>query len=725
MSGSRLPFEQRLKRALASPDLRIALERSLSQLRDRRARALAEIDFPTLRADLTARRTETVDQLPDLVERFTTEARAAGAQVHLAADAAEARAIIGGIAREHGVRLAIEAESPVIEEIELDPYLETIGVVPIGTALASWICRRAGDAALQSASPQEERRREQSAALLNLLLGERLDPDDGDRVFQAARLRLREQLIAGMTITGANAAIAESGALGVVEETDEERLAAALPPIQVALLGIEAIVASRDDAAAVLGLLESGGTSGQPPRCVSFISGALGGDGARGARQLHVVLLDNGRTGMLADGEFREALRCIGCAACSQVCPPFAVVGEQAFGHIYSGPIGLVKTAWHHGVEAASGPQSLCISCNACEPVCPVAIPLPRLILGLREQATKGKAQPIGVRAGLAALYGGGALAPAGRLFQRPLRRGSGFIGGPMLPGGEWRRLPRVPGKSFTERLARREREGAVLARRQAPLGRTGAAGLRVAYFPGCLTDRFYPEMGEAAVRLLQAAGAEVVVPPRTGCCGLPAYDSGDRERAFTLAKATIATLRPARVDYVVSSSPSCAVCISQDYAHILREDSGWQSRAAELGPRVLDLTAFMDRIARFPPGSLRARERQATYHDACASYNCLGLSVEGRRLVRDAAGGEIVEMAEPSACCGFGGAGSFEHPEVAKRITEKKLTQIDHTGAALVLTDNPGCILHLRGALHARGSSVRVQHLAEYLADALAAGKG
>jgi len=113
------------------------------------------------------------------------------------------------------------------------------------------------------------------------------------------------------------------------------------------------------------------------------------------------------------------------------------------------------------------------------------------------------------------------------------------------------------------------------------------------------------------------------------------------------------------------------------------------------------------------------------TYHDACQSYNCLGLSAEPRRLVREVAGGEIVEMEEASVCCGFGGTTSFEHPEVARRIAERKLAHIAATGAPLVLADNPGCIMHLRGALHARGSPIRVQHLAEYLAEALPVEKG
>jgi L-lactate dehydrogenase complex protein LldF len=735
MSGKRPPFEQRLKRALASPDLPVALDRTLSQFRARRARAMAEIDFPTLRADVTARRQYAIDHLPELIKRFTEEARGAGAQVHMAADAAQARQIIGNIARENGVTLAVKGKSMATEEIELNPYLEEIGVTPVETDLGEWIIQLAGDSPSHLIAPAIHWKREQVAALFNRVLGEQLDPDDIPGMVNTARLKLRQKFIdAGMGITGANVAIAESGTVVIVTNEGNERLAASLPPIHVAVLGIEKIVPAIDDAAAVLKLLARSATGQKQSSYVSFITGpSRTGDielsltiGVHGPKQMHIVLVDNGRTGMLADPDFREALRCIRCAACSNVCPPFSIVGGQVFGHIYTGPIGLVLTPWHHGVEAAAGPQSLCFSCNACEQVCPVGIPLARLILDVREQATKAKGVPLAKRAGFSMLAGGGGpLASAGKLLQKPLGKGGGFIGGPMLPGSDWRHLPELPAKSFTERLSTREREGAVLAQRQPPIPGAGAHGLRVAYFPGCITDRFYPAMGEAVVRLLQAAGAEVVVPPQTGCCGLPAQNSGDRARAAMMAKSTIEALRPARVDYIVSSSTSCAVCIGQDYPHILRDESGWQSRAAELAPRVIDLTHFLDSIARFPAGALSGSAAAVTYHDSCQSFNCLGLDAEGRRLVRDVAGGAIVEMADSSTCCGFGGTTSFEHPEVARRIAEKKIATIEATGAGVVLADNPGCIMHLRGALHARQSSIRVQHLAEYLAGALPAGKG
>jgi L-lactate dehydrogenase complex protein LldF len=734
MSGSRPPFRERLEHALASPDLPVALERSLSQFRQRRARAFAEADFAALRADATERRRQAVERLPELVEQFAHEATAVGAQVHIAKDAREAREIIGQIARDNGVTLAVKGKSMATEEIELNTYLEQIGVEAIETDLGEWIIQLAHDVPSHLIAPAIHWRREQVAALFNRLFNEHLDPDDIDGMVKTARVKLRQRFIeAGMGITGCNVAIAESGTIAIVTNEGNDRLAATLPPIHVAVFGIEKIVPTLDDAAAVLKVLARSATGQKQSSYVSFITGpSRTGDielsltmGVHGPKQLHLVLLDNGRTNMRADPEFREALRCIRCAACSNVCPPFSVVGGQTFGYIYTGPIGLVLTPWHHGIEAAAGPQSLCFSCNACEQVCPVSIPLARLILNVREQAARQHGVPLSKRGPTALMDRGGPLFALGKVLQKPLSKGDGFISGPFLPGGDWRHLPQLPGKSFTERLAPREREGAVLAPRQRPLPGAGGAGLRVAYFPGCITDRLFPEMGEAVVRLLQATGAEVVVPPGEGCCGLPAENAGDRQRAADMARRTLERLRAARVDYIVSSSTSCTVCIAQDYQHLLRDDPAARQAAAELAPRVIDLTHFLDERAPLPRGLLRAPQPRVTYHDACQSFNCLGLGVQPRRLVCEVAGGEIVEMEEAGVCCGFGGTTSFEHPEVARRIAERKLAHIAATGAPLVLADNPGCIMHLRGALHARGSPIRVQHLAEYLAGALPVEKG
>lgn len=733
MSGARAPFKQRLKEALASETLPIALERTLSSFRERRAAAFREADFDALRADVTRRKKEALERLPELVRQFTTEAQKAGAVVHLASDAVEARSIIGGLAKDNGVTLAVKGKSMATEEIELNGYLENLGLTVVETDLGEWIIQLAHETPSHLIAPAIHKTREEVAELFTRVTGKAIPKDDIPAMVQVAREQLRQYFIdAGMGISGCNIAIADSGTLVLVSNEGNGRLTTTLPPIHVAVLGIEKIVPTIDDATAILKVLARSATGQKQSSYVSFITGpSRTGDielslttGVHGPKQVHIVLIDNGRTGMLNDPEFREALRCIRCAACSNVCPPFQVVGGHAFGYIYNGPIGLVLTPWHHGIEAAAGPQSLCFSCNACEQVCPVSIPLARLILDVREQATKDKKLPLGKRIGLDMLEDPGRFSrfsAVGGLLQKPLGKGDGFIGGPFLPGSDWRHLPALASVPFRERLNQREREGAVLTQRQPPIPGAKGTGLRVAYFPGCITDRFYPEMGVAVVRLLQASGCEVVFPPAQACCGLPAANSGDTKRAADMAKQTIDALRGARVDYIVSSSTSCATAIVQDYPHTLRNEPAWVSQAEALATRVIDLTHFLDRVAQFPDGSLATpAPRRLTYHDACQSFNCLGLSGEGRRLAGCVGGGEITEMAESSTCCGFGGTTSFEHPDVAKRIAERKLRHIDETGAPLVVADNPGCIMHLRGALHARGSKTRVQHLAEFLADSL-----
>ncbi|HLZ72247.1 MAG TPA: LUD domain-containing protein [Dehalococcoidia bacterium] len=731
MSGARAPFRQRLHEALASETLPVALDRALGMFRQRRAAAFREADWQTLRDNATRVRRDSVDRLPELVEQFTAEAERAGAVVHLAGDAAEARRIVGEIAQRHGVTLAVKGKSMATEEIELNAYLEGLGVETVETDLGEWIIQLAHESPSHILAPAIHKRREDVAALFTRVTGRPVPPDDIPAIVQVARQELRQKFIdAGMGISGCNVAIAESGTLVLVSNEGNHQLSTTLPPVHVAVLGIEKIVGTLEDATAVLKVLGLAATGQKQSSYVNFITGpSRTGDievsltvGVHGPKEVHIVLLDNGRTPMRADPAFREALRCIRCGACSNVCPPFSVVGGHAFGYIYTGPIGLVLTPWHHGVEAASGPQSLCFSCNACETVCPVSIPLPRLIIGVREQAAKRGKPPLAKRLGTGMLEdpaGRGAVTALGRVAQLPLGKGDGFIAGPGLPGSAWRHLPALPAKPFRARLSRREREGAVLAPRQAPIAGSAAAGLRVAYFPGCITDRFYPAMGEAVVRLLQACGCEVVFPPAQGCCGLPAANAGGRERAEQMARDTVAALGGARVDWIVSSSTSCAVAITQDYAHLLAGDAAVKDAEALAG-RVIDLTHFLHDVAKLPAGSLAVASRRATYHDSCQSFNCLGLSAEGRRLLCEVAGAELVEMEEPSVCCGFGGGASFEHPEVARRIAARKLDHIGATQAAFVVTDNPGCILHLRGALHARRSRVRAQHLAEFLAEGL-----
>ena len=400
-------FQQRLDAALDDKNLALALHRALSTFRDRRAAAFAQTDFPALRAELHRVKADAIANLPELIAQFTEQAEAVGAVVHLARDADEACRIIGDLATERGVTLAVKSKSMATEEIRLNAALAERGVKAVETDLGEWILQLAGEHPSHLIAPVIHKTREEIAAIISDALGLEL-PADPQTLVAVARQELRRAFIeAGMGISGANFAIAETGTIGIVTNEGNADLVTTLPPIHVAVFGVEKIVPRLDDAATILKLLPRSGTAQQITSYVSLITGpSRSADielvpvvGVHGPKELHLVLLDNGRMAAREDPELRETLHCIRCGACSNVCPPYQIVGGHLFGYIYTGPIGLPLTALHHGLNNAADPQSLCVSCNACATVCPAEIPIPQLILNVRSRVWEqlGPQQPKGM----------------------------------------------------------------------------------------------------------------------------------------------------------------------------------------------------------------------------------------------------------------------------------------------------------------------------------------
>jgi L-lactate dehydrogenase complex protein LldF len=727
---ARAPFKRRLKDALADPHIPVALARGLGTLRARRDALFAPDEFRRIQDELGAMKAAAIERLPELVAQFKEAAERAGATVHTPATIEEARRMIGAIAQAHGARLAVKSKSMATEEIELNEYLAGLGIEVVETDLGEWIIQLLHDHPSHLIAPAIHLTREQIADLFSRVGGEPLPPDTRELV-KFARRRLREKFIAAdLGISGANIGIAATGTLVLVTNEGNADLVTSLPPVHVAVLGVEKIVPTLDEATAILKVLARN-AAGQPfSTYVNLITGpSRSGDiemdlavGVHGPLEVHIVLLDNGRRQAREDPDLRDALRCIRCGACANVCPPYQVVGGHAFGHIYTGPIGLVLTALHHGLDAAGGPQSLCASCNACETVCPVGIPIPRQIVAVRQRYVATHGLPLAKRAAVAALTSP-TLQALGRMTQAPFTR-EGYLARLPFLGGQlaWRALPALARPPFRGRR--------VLERpAPSPLPGSRVTGTRVAYFPACLTDRFEPETGEAAVRVLRALGCVVTVPDGWRCCGLVAANAGDAATARRLLKRTVAALERDDAPVIVTTSTSCAAMLVQDAPYLLRAEPDWQARAGAVAARVRDFARFVDAALVHPsprPSPPRGERAPATareavtYHDACQSSTCFGLGPEARRILEQVCGLEVREMAESRMCCGFGGTFSLEHPDVARQILARKLGNIAATGAAAVVTDNPGCLMHLRGGLRAAGRPERALHLAEVVAERL-----
>ncbi|MYE00186.1 MAG: 4Fe-4S dicluster domain-containing protein [Alphaproteobacteria bacterium] len=702
------PFKERLREALESESLPVALGRSLPQLSERRNAAFSARDFEGSQADLGGRRQAALDRMPELIEEFTAAAEAVGTVVHGPTDAAGAVATALQVLHDHEVQMVVKSKSMATEEIQLNAALEDDGIEVVETDLGEFLVQVAGERPSHIVAPALHIVRERAAELISRATGEDLPPDPDVLVGAAAR-HLRSRFIeAGAGITGANALVAATGTVMLVCNEGNTRLASALPPVHIVIAGIDKLVPTLADATTMLESLPRSAT-GQPiSTYVSFISGpSRSADielslsmGVHGPRHVHIVLLDNGREAIRTNPRMRSALQCVRCGACSNVCPVYQQVGGHAMGHIYTGPIGLLVTPYHHGLEHVEGPQSLCASCGACASVCPAGIPIHDLIQDVREWAVAEghssntmKKRALGALADERLLERGARLASKAPWLQALGRR---------LPGSPLKRLP-LPN---VQRRPFRDRIGELTTTRS-------KIATRVAYFPGCLTDWLSPETGEAAVAVLEALGFAVEPVPFSSCCGLPAINAGYKDEATQMMRQTVKAIEQLEVDAVVSTSTSCAGAMLHDYARLSEDDSAWAERARVAAAKVRDFTSFVAEQG-IPDEMLARASGVVTIHDACQSKHGLGLGPETRELLTDA-GYTVVEAPPSGECCGFGGSFSFDHPEVARRMRARKLEAFATTGAEVVCVDNPGCLMHLKEGPAVAGAG-RPVHLAELL---------
>jgi L-lactate dehydrogenase complex protein LldF len=692
---SRRHFSRRVDKALDNPNLQRALTSSLTGIRARRDLAFESFDFDKGRAELKKRRRANLDRLPQLVEQFKQRMEAAGGVVHYAADAAEARDIIGqicwnadsaaGEARGTGRRMVVtKVKSMASEEIELNPYLEGLGMEVVETDLGERMVQLTHTHPSHIIAPAIHLTKEDAAAVFGT------EPTI-EAIQRHARESLRQKFIeATVGISGANMAIAETGTIVLVTNEGNADLTTTLPPVHIALFGIDKVVATLEDAVAVLRMLPRSGTGQVMSSYVNWITGpSRSGDieqsltiGVHGPREMHCVILDNGREQMLADPIFRDALTCIRCGACSNACPSFMAVGGHQFGHIYNGPIGLVLTPFHHGIDQADLPNTLCTQCNACQDICPVDIPLPRQILEHRRKGRKSLRKKALVE-----------VWKRPELADRVLRAGAAFSG--VVPGTP--RIARTPYRDLAE--------GAGPGQGDEPL----------TIFASCLVDRMVPEAAVALRQIADTAGYRVEFPKGQWCCGLMAANAGDFGGGAELHNHLAQSLGDSK-GLIVTPSASCFGAFTLDAPD-------WGANTDEaVRSRFRDSTRFtLELLTRRPdlvvPDATRPR---VAYHDSCQSLRQLGLKSEPRRLL-ELAGYEVIEIPDIANCCGFGGSFSLEWPRVAARLARWKLDAIAKTGCTVVASDNPGCLMHIAARARRRRMDLRVAHVLELVAERLA----
>lgn len=380
-------FDANARAALVDVQLRGALRKATSQFGKRRLAAARGLDnWEELRTQARAIKDEVLLHLDKYLEQFVAKAEECGAQVHWAQDAAEANEIICRLALDRGARQLVKSKSMVTEEIHLNSALEAAGMEVIETDLGEYIIQLAGEAPSHIIAPAIHKTKKQIAELFTAKLG--IEPtDDVDTLTSAARLVLRQRFAAAdIGISGVNFGVAETGTILILENEGNIRLTTSLPKTHIAVMGIEKILPRFADLDVFLKLLPRSGTGQELTTYQSLITGTRRKPEDEGPDELHIVLLDNGRSRMLAHPVTRQALACIRCGACLNACPVYQQIGGHAYGSIYPGPIGAVITPQLIGLDKAAHLPYASSLCGACRDVCPVKIDIPELLLHLRAE---------------------------------------------------------------------------------------------------------------------------------------------------------------------------------------------------------------------------------------------------------------------------------------------------------------------------------------------------
>ncbi|MFB6122724.1 MAG: LUD domain-containing protein [Haloferacaceae archaeon] len=660
-----------------------AIHENTANLNRNRYDAMASLDGgDALRRRAREIKEDAVARLPELIDRVEDAVEANGGHVYVADDAADANRYVREVASERDAATAVKSKSMTTEELELNDALADAGVDVYETDLGEFVIQVAEESPSHIVGPAMHRSRDEIAALFN----DYFDPEEpfetADELTRFARDYLGEKIRgADLGVTGANFVLADSGTVVLVTNEGNARKTAVTPDAHVAVAGVEKLLPSIDDLQPFVELIARSATGQSIAQYVSMLSpptdsptldfdapdepnfGGDSGDGGdgNGDRAFHLVLVDNGRFEMREDDQLRETLYCIRCGACSNSCANFQHVGGHAFGgETYSGGIAAGWEAGVHGLDATESFNDLCTGCTRCVDACPVEIDVPWVNTVVRDRLNRG-ADPDAFDSLVAGLTPDDE--PSGLALDKRLFGNFGTLakwGSATAPLSNWAAdaapvralLERVTGVDRRRDLPTFARETFVdwYADRESTVDRPDAT---VALYPDVYTNYVRPDRGRAAVRVLEAAGVRVDVPPVSESGRAP-LSQGMVSTAEDRAAATYAALEPAlEADHeVVVLEPSDLAIFRREYERLLPESDA--ATLADASRSLPECLATLD----LPAGL--AGDDPVAYHAHCQGRTVGELDATTALL--DRLGHDVVTSAEAVECCGM--AGSFGYKE-------------------------------------------------------------
>lgn len=700
-------LDQKIRKSLNDQILYKNLKNFASAYKESRKNAFNELDFDQLVADLSTKKSRNRAQINELFELFKKNATSSGAKVYQATNAVDACRYISEICKKHNTEYIVKSKSMTSEEIKLNEYLEKEGLKPIETDLGEWILQIAGEHPSHMVMPAIHKSRQQVAEIFRRYTGEEIADDDIDKMVKIARKYLRDYYFkATVGITGANVAVADTGTIGIVTNEGNGRLTSTVPPVHIVLLGYEKLVADFDEALKVIKLLPKAATGQIISTYVTWIKGQNSCyKNPHGVKETHFVFLDNGRLEFFDHPILKEALKCIRCGSCANICPAYEMVGGHTFGHIYIGAIGSILTRMYHDEKTAHELLKLCIGCKACSKFCPAGIDLQSIISELHIETT----EKFGLPATKKFIYRKVIANPS--IFKTTMKIGS-FLQIPIISKDkihlskaplpkdkDFRVLPSISKKTFSEIYPQ-------IATNRNSMNK------KVFFYPGCAVEYFYPYMGKALVKVLNSFGVKVDIPTKQVCCGLPAIHAGDgRAGKDTISKNLDYMPDPSNYDAIIVLCPSCGMAIKEDFPKQMKEDYTKFNLSKKLSEKIISFREYLEKLGI----DLKInRNVKVTYHTPCHQGRGLGSSAES--YLKAILGESFVPLKDSDVCCGFGGSYSIDFAGISKGILDKKIENIIQTGADIVLTDCPGCVMQIEGGLLKKGLDIKVMHISTFL---------
>ncbi len=461
-------FRQGAGAALSDPKIQANLEGLYNGFHQARIDASDQTpDWEALQDKGRAIKAHTLDNLAYYLEIVERNVIASGGHIYFARDAEAASNYVVNLAKERGIELVIKGKSMVSEEMALNHRLEEEGIEPVETDLGEYIVQLAEETPFHIIAPAIHKSRGEVSELFVEKLNVPMY-DNIEDLTREARDQLRQKFVdAGMGITGANFIVAETGTVTLVTNEGNGRMCTSMPKIHVAITGMEKVVPSIEDLGLFLRLLIRSATGQRISSYVTTVTGPRGEDEVDGPEEFHLVIVDNGRSKMLADPNLREALYCLRCGACLNACPVYRKVGGHAYGWVYPGPIGAIVSPMLTNLSEAKDLPYASTLCGACKEACPVKINIPRMLLYLRKELTQGETYPEhksvsmaestavkGWRASVSSSFMMRLSNLGGRLLQLPFVRGGRIdrLPSPLSGWTKHRKFPAIASKPFRTR---------------------------------------------------------------------------------------------------------------------------------------------------------------------------------------------------------------------------------------------------------------------------------